>query len=195
MDLRGISRNSLAVGMLLLSLSFAPTHAEQANVFRVVCMFLGIVAFSLGLTLSGWVLNHDSLMRYSELLALEAMVATFSLVLINLRLSQHYLMPPLIRGLITITLATFLLLYTYSWLLFRKFFTTFRKHLQWVTSLMIITASAIATYLMPELVPAFVGLEGFNACEHHLRMYYVLSLAMFPALIFQSLLYLTLPDF
>lgn len=194
LSIKGISKDLVIISLVLLSLTFTPIHSDRLNLLRVVSAFLGLLIFSFSLTLTGWVLNNNILMRYSKMLAFLTLLTTSSLVLTALSLSSHYLIY-LSQVFTAITLTTFLLLYTYSYYVFRKTFKSARKLLLTVTSLTIIAILITATYLLPMLILTFIGVEPPNSYSYYLRCYHLISLAAFPALLINSLLLLTLPDF
>ncbi len=195
LSIRGISKNLVIISLVLLSLTFTPIQSDRLNMLRVISIFLGLLLFSFGLTLTGWVLSNNILAKYSKALAFLTLMTAFLLVLTALGLSSHYLIY-LSQVAMAITLTTFLLLHTYSYYVLKRVFKSAGRLSFTITSLAITGAFVIATCLLPMLALTFIGgVELSDSYDYYLGFYYLTSLIAFPALLAQSLILLALPDF
>ncbi|MEM2206051.1 MAG: hypothetical protein QXK16_02330 [Sulfolobales archaeon] len=193
--MRAVSKNAVVLGLVLLSLTFTPLQSEGLSMFRVTTLVLSFISFGVGLTLTGWALGNNTLTKCSKVFLLEVLVTSLLLLTVTLRLSPYDLAYLLTQAVITAVLINFLILYTYSWYLFRRVFKSARNYLFTITSSIVLTTLSTTTYTLPQLVPAFIGITTSTHYEQYLTYYYLTSLIAFPTLLMLSILYLTLPDF
>ncbi|MEM0361876.1 MAG: hypothetical protein QXK28_05365 [Sulfolobales archaeon] len=193
--MRAVSKNAVVLGLVLLSLTFTPLQSEGLSMFRVTTLVLSFISFGVGLTLTGWALGNNTLTKCSKVFLLEVLVTSLLLLTVTLRLSPYDLAYLLTQAVITAVLINFLILYTYSWYLFRRVFKSARNYLFTITSSIVLTALSTTTYTLPQLVPAFIGITISTHYEQYLTYYYLTSLIAFPTLLMLSILCLTLPDF
>ncbi|MEM2444833.1 MAG: hypothetical protein QXK56_06290 [Sulfolobales archaeon] len=190
-----LSRNTLVIGVTLLSIAFIPFPPELLNILRINSFFLGLIFFTLGAMLSGYSLNDKKLIKYPMLIILQIIMVLFSLTLIILEHKAPHNIYVFNKVIIVTTLVSFLTLYIYIWRLFKKKFKSINKAIYDAVSMIIAISLAISTYLMPKIITIFTGVCTYEFSEDQLRYYYMLSVIMFPSLLILSLIYSSLPDF